>query len=250
MRIGGAQNAPPPSQTGRALLTHPAFRSAAWLPRPTCGKADPRRTEGLLPQQQSSLLWTQFPEPSIGLGLTQAETSRHWVFSLAALSQPLARGPVPFPFHHFPTPLGSTIITRFSATTGALTPADLFLAIHRGSLIHVALTSFHAISNHLCPSASRDPLPLRCRLYFVRTSSFARRLVTGTDRIEFTFRRLPSALLRPGISLPVALHPGVSPRCSYFQILALQCRPGRELSSRCHDALSGARARAVPARSV
>jgi len=52
------------------------------------------------------------------------------------------------------------------------------------------LTSFHAISNHLCPSFSRDPLPLRCRLYFVRTSSLLSRLVTGTDRIEFTLRRL------------------------------------------------------------
>ena len=49
-----------------------------------------------------------------------------------------------------------------------------------------------------------------------------------------------TALLRPGTSLPVALHPGVSPRCSYFQILAFQCQPGRELSSRYHNALSGA----------
>ena len=48
------------------------------------------------------------------------------------------------------------------------------------------------------------------------------------------------ALLRTGRSLPVALHPGVSPRCSYVQLLALQCRPGQGLSPCCSDALSGA----------
>ena len=47
--------------------------------------------------------------------------------------------------------------------------------------------------------------------------------------------------LRTGGSRSVALHPGVSPRCSYFQLLALQCRPGRGLAPCCSDALSGAR---------
>ena len=54
------------------------------------------------------------------------------------------------------------------------------------------------------------------------------------------YRRTP---LRTGGSLPVALHPGVSPRCSYFQLLALQCRPGQGLSPCCSSALSGARVR-------
>src|SRR3989441_1906208 len=48
--------------------------------------------------------------------------------------------------------------------------------------------------------------------------------------------------LRTGGSLPVALHPGIWPRCSYFQLLALQCRPGQGLSPCCSSALSGARA--------
>ena len=51
------------------------------------------------------------------------------------------------------------------------------------------------------------------------------------------------APLRTEGSLPVALHPGVWPRCSYFQLLALQCRPGQGLSPCCSSALSGARAR-------
>jgi hypothetical protein len=57
-------------------------------------------------------------------------------------------------------------------------------------------------------------------------------------------------VLRTARSLPVALHPGLSPRRSYFPLLALQCRPGRGLSPRCPCALSGARARVVPTRSV
>jgi len=47
--------------------------------------------------------------------------------------------------HHVPTPLRSTVITRFFATTRALTPAGPF-ATDRGSLIHVTRTSEHSIS--------------------------------------------------------------------------------------------------------
>ena len=50
--------------------------------------------------------------------------------------------------------------------------------------------------------------------------------------------------LRTAHSFPVALHPGVSPRRSYFQLLALQCRPGQGLSPCCSSALSGARSAA------
>jgi hypothetical protein len=48
--------------------------------------------------------------------------------------------------------------------------------------------------------------------------------------------------LRTVRSLSVASHPGVSPRRSYFPLLALQCRPGQGLSPCCPNALSGARA--------
>jgi hypothetical protein len=49
--------------------------------------------------------------------------------------------------------------------------------------------------------------------------------------------------LRTGSSFPVALHPGLSPRRSYFPFLALQCRPGQGLSPCCSNALSGAHSR-------
>ena len=47
-------------------------------------------------------------------------------------------------------------------------------------------------------------------------------------------------LLRTDRSLPVALHPGIWPRRSYFLLLALQCRPGQGLAPCCPSALSGA----------
>ena len=55
-------------------------------------------------------------------------------------------------------------------------------------------------------------------------------------------RPLGRSALRTGGSLPVALHPGISPRRSYFRLLALQCRPGQGLPPCCSSALSGARA--------
>jgi len=68
--------------------------------------------------------------------------------------------------HHVPAPLGSAVVTRFFATTRALTPTGP-LATGRGSLIHVTRTSEHSISKHLRTSASRDPLPLRWQHDFV-----------------------------------------------------------------------------------
>ena len=88
--------------------------------------------------------------------------------------------------HHVPTSLRSTVVTRFPATTDALTPAGPFVAAHRGSLIHVTRTSNHSVSNHLRCSTRRVPLPQRWPLYFVRASPFSSRLASTADRIEFT----------------------------------------------------------------
>ena len=179
------------------------------------------------------------------MGLIQAETSRHWVFSLAALSQPpsgVRSGFLPIP------------------------PLSYTPWLHD----HYSLLSYYGCSDP-GGSVSRHPpwFPDSRRLDFIpchlQSSAPVRQprstpsALSALFRSDFVFapqtrhRHRPkrvhfaavtsSALLRPGTSLPVALHPGVSPRCSYFQILALQCRPGRELSSRYHDALSGALSR-------
>jgi hypothetical protein len=100
---------------------------------------------------------------------------------------------------------------------------------------------------HLQPSAVLYwtlPLPPRQQLYFVRTSPLLSRLVR--DRRPNRVHLLPNlvgTLLRTGCSLSVALHPGISPRRSYFQLLALQCQPGQGLSPCCSSALSGALSR-------
>ena len=63
---------------------------------------------------------------------------------------------------------------------------DSFLAVHRGSLIHVTQTSDHSVSNHLRFSTSRVH-----SLCAGSTISFGlrldtRRLAKTADRIEFT----------------------------------------------------------------
>jgi hypothetical protein len=74
---------------------------------------------------------------------------------------------------HLPTSLRSTVVTRFLATTDALTPAGPWIVAHRGSLIYCSRTSDHAVSNHLWPASSRHPLPRRCRSYFVPGFAFS-----------------------------------------------------------------------------
>src|SRR6267378_3098983 len=95
--------------------------------------------------------------------------------------------------HHVPTSLRSTVVTRFFATTDALTPTGPFVAACRGSLIHVSMTSDHAVSNHLRCSPSRDPLPLRWGHYFVRASLLRSqaRQHHRPNRVHFVAARRP-----------------------------------------------------------
>ncbi len=66
---------------------------------------------------------------------------------------------------HLPAPLGSTVVTRFIATTRALTPAPLPLSTEAGLLDSLTCTSGHSVSNHPmrpCPghaSGSGQALP-------------------------------------------------------------------------------------------
>ena len=147
--------------TGRSEVTHQPrkpLRSAHLFP------GGPLATDGLSPGDSPS------PRRAQPCGTTSALVS--WV--------------QPGGDHHVPTSLGSTVVTRFPATTDALPPAGPFLAAHRGSRIHVPRTSHHSVSNHRRCSSRRVPLPQRWPLYFVRASPFARRLASTADRIEFT----------------------------------------------------------------
>src|SRR4051794_11478877 len=61
-------------------------------------------------------------------------------------------------------PLGSTVVSRFIATTGTLTPALLFRAPGQVSLVHRTCTSRHSVSNHPCAPVFRPYFLLRAGL--------------------------------------------------------------------------------------
>src|ERR1051326_6731917 len=190
MRVGGAQCAPPPSQTGRADLPHPAFRSAAVdglaqanAPRRSEGARQPRRPCGPAHPVTGSPLPAGEPLPSGSPPHRRAQPY--------GTTSALARWPRFGSQHCLPTPLGSTVVTRFLATTGALTPTGPFVIACRGSLIHVTRTSHHSVSNHPRFSTRRVPLPQRWPHYFVRASPCARKLARTADRIEFTLSAHP-----------------------------------------------------------
>ena len=99
----------------------------------------------------------------------------------------LVRWPQSVSQHCLPTSLRSTIITRFLATTDALTPTGPFVITRRGSLFHGPRTSEHSVSNHLRTSTRRVPLPLRWQRYYVVGFAVARpaRQFHRPNRVHF-----------------------------------------------------------------
>jgi len=130
---------------------------------------------------------------------------------------------------HLPVPLGSTVITRFAATTGTLTPARLFPALGRSPwLSSVHFQTFRLQPPHAPPSPGNAPCsgrawpPIRFDSLsaVLRTSLFARSLVSRIKPYRVCVAgRLGPSVLRTILSFPVALHTA-SPRCSYFQLVA------------------------------
>ena len=146
------------------------------------------------------------------------------------------------PACHFPASLRSTVITRFTATMDALTPAGrlfgpcshelrsgsgrspCFARLHflpfclqppsDGGAAFLSLTvAFRTRTLSRSPSSrARETSVLEARAT-ERTSHSARRLVPSSGRIEFTWFMASQTLLRTGSSPPAAPHP-VSPRRS------------------------------------
>jgi len=185
MRIGGASSAPPPSQTGRAVFPHPAFRSVVAdglaqvsVPRSSEGTPQPRSPHGPAHPVMGGPLPAIERRPN---GLPPCQRAPPCGTTSALSGWPRFDSQ-----HYLPTSLRSTFITRILATMDALTPAGPLAITSRGSLIHVTRTSHHSVSNHLRFPTRRVPLPQRWPPYFVRTSPVTRRLVKTADRIEFT----------------------------------------------------------------
>jgi hypothetical protein len=166
-------------------ITHPALQSAAAdglaqvdVPRCSEGTRQPRSPHGPAHPVTSGPLPADAPRPS---GFPPPRRAQP-----CGTTSVLARWPQFGSQHCLPASPRSTIITRFFATTDALTPTGPWFITSRGSLIHVTRTSHHSISNHPRSSTRRVPLPQRWPHYFVRASPCVRKLARTADRIEFT----------------------------------------------------------------
>jgi hypothetical protein len=191
MRVGGASvTLPLPPKPDRQISR--IRLSSSWLPM---GWLRFRRPGVQRPSTSRASLRSTHPFPDGPLAsdsLSPGDSPSHRRVEPSGTTSALVRGVHSGGDHHVPTSLGSTVVTRFPATTDALTPAGPFVAPHRGSLIHVSLTSDHAVSNHLRCSHSRDPLPLRCGLYFVRAS-----LLSSQARQHHRPNRVHSVAVQP-----------------------------------------------------
>ena len=149
----------PPTQTGRADLRHPAFQSVAvdGLAQALDSRFGRSLTSraGFRPAHLSCRRSTVDKPRAVKPGIPARPGEQP-----CGTTRTLMRCLLPIWLHHVPTPLRSTVVTRFLATTRALTPTDPFTT-SRGSLIHVIWTSDHSVSNHQRLSARRYPLPPR-----------------------------------------------------------------------------------------
>ena len=149
---------------------------------------------------------------------------------------------------HLPVPLGSTVVTRFLATTGTLTPAPLLPAPKQVSLIHEPALPDIPSPSTPCAPVSRPCSLLRAGL---APDSLAWAIGGSSDFALYSQSRQSHlavssscrgasgpAVLRTIRSLPVALHL-VSPRRSYFQLLGRKLRPRGTLTL-CARSLSSA----------
>lgn len=130
---------------------------------------------------------------------------------------------------HLPAPLGSTVITRFVATTGTLTPALLLPAPGQVSLI--TEPAFPDIPSPATPCA---PILRPCSLFRTGLATDLLCVAIGgssdfalcsqsrqSHKAVSSLCRGPSgpSVLRTILSFPVALH-ALSPGRSYFQLVA------------------------------
>ena len=251
MRIGGAQCAPPPSQTGQADSPASGFPvgSRRWAgsgstfrdgsegtrqPRGPCGPVHP---------------FTGGPLPVVGRSAKRFSAAptrsalRHYVGPCEmAVVRPLALPSyVPSLHGHYP-------LLRYYGRSDPGRPFRHRLPWFPDSR-HQNFPPFCLQPSAVLDQTRSTPSTLAALFRSGFALHSQARQNRRPNRVH-SVRPSGRSVLRTGGSLPVALHPGVSPRCSYFQLLALQCRPGQGLSPCCSSALSGARVRRVPALRV
>jgi hypothetical protein len=237
----------PPTQTGRAVLPHPAFRfvAADELAQALDSRFGRSRYQPRWLSPRSPVLQAVHCGQTQSLqarysGASGRTALRHYPDPCGMLAPNLAT-PRPYP----PLLHGHYPLLRYYEGSDPDRSFD-----HRPWFPDSRHSNFQPF--HLQSSADlcwTRPLPLRQQHYFVRTSPLLRRLVRyrRPNRVHILLHSRRKAL-RTGCSLSVASHPRLLPRRSYFQLLALQCQPGQGLSLCCSSALSGARGRAYARR--
>jgi hypothetical protein len=226
---------PPSLQTGRAVFPHPAFQLVG---TPSRGSGSPPRPQAERPDFRC--------QPSQLCSAVSAAGKP--LRALASVFRP-SSGPSCF---HFPASLHSTVITRFAATTDALTPASQA----RGLFAH--RTHQHGrVSLIIAGGLPTIPSPTICVLSGDRpdaSGSFPPRQASSFPS-RLTHSRRPNRVhgggppgppvLRTGRSRSVALHPALLRR-SYGSIPHDSSPHRSGLSPLYPSAFSGALGRVTP----
>jgi len=230
----------PPTQTGRAVLPHPAFqfvaadgRAQALDSRASEESHQPRRLSPRSPGSQAVHCRQAFGFPARFSGASRRSALRHYL-------DPGGRES-----HRLPTPrpCPPSLHDHYSLRCyyeGSDPDRPLCHRPWFPDSRHSNFRPFHLLpSAGLCQSRS-TPSALTALFCCGLRRFYAGSPVPPTESssLYFPLWEIP---LRTGRSCPVALHPGILPRRSYFPLLALQCRPGQRLSLCCSSALSGAR---------
>jgi hypothetical protein len=229
----------PPTQTGRAVFPHPAFQfvagdglAQALDSRLLDESHQPRRLAPRSPVLQAVHCQVGWKPQARFPGASGRSALRHYPepFEMKSSRRPTPR-PCP-PSLHGRYPL-----------LGYYEGSDPDRPFCRRPWFpdsrHSNFQPFHLQPSAVLPQTRSTPSTLGALF----CSDFALTLAGSPEPPTESSSPCPGTrtLLRTGCSLPVALHPGISPRRSYFQLLALQCRPGQGLSPCCSSALSGAR---------
>jgi len=226
----------PSLQTGRADLPHPAFQSVGSRARGSDSSSHPQAWRPDLRSQPSQLR----------LVVSAADQPLR---ALASVLVPLV-SPSCF---HLPASLRSTVITRFVATTDALTPTR-----QRRGLFAQRLYQHGWVSLIIAGRLPTIPSPTICVLSGDRpdvsgfcpprqASSFPSRLAHSHRPNRVHVSLCVETLLRTGRSLPVALHAALLGRS--YRSIPHDSSPHRSgLPPLCLPAFSGALGRALRAR--
>ena len=230
----------PPTQTGRAVLPHPAFQSVAH--RDELAQAldsglseESHQPRGLAPRSpgfQAVHCWVGVRRQA---GLAQPSVrsaSRHYTDPCGMADR---RCPTPHPCP--PWLHGHYSFLRYYEGSDPDRPfrhQPWFPDSH-----HSNVQAFRLQSSADLRQPRSTPSALAARFCFGLRHCYAGSPVPPTETSSLCSLYGESSL-RTARSFPVALHPGMLPRRSYFQLLALQCRPGQGLSPCCSSSLSGA----------